>query len=378
MKKSATIKRKTIKLVVKNLIVFAVLIAVASVGVRSWLNDQEASKVEAKGMTNINFSAPEGMQIAVVAPGEDITSDTIWHEETFSLDNTIVVDGETVAEFPFMETVKLSEISSDGRTFIKPPIMQHGSVAYVDNRTDTDWSDSVIGTTPNVDYLSFDVYFRTRSSGYKVQLDSTTYCGTDSATPNWGNSVSGWSPDTVIGAARVSVIDPTVTAANAARNTWQKLLWIPAPFLHYDPVTYSNDDQLKTEVTNTTNQYGLVWKDGNTYRELHNNGTRGDGTYNHGYWLNKTTRSRLDYSSGVANATSAVTANTSLDTGDIFTLPGDVNVATLSNQTTYNSVQYYTNHVRVNIWIEGEDPESRSTQLGGQIRASFKFKLVTA
>ncbi len=370
MKKSATIKRKTIKLVVKNLIVFAVLIAVASVGVRSWFNDQEASKVDAKGMTNINFSAPEGMQIAVVDRGASITDSTVWHEQTFSLSDT--------EEFPFITTVKLSEISSDGRKFIKPPIMQHGSVAYPDNRAATDWSASVIGTTPNVEYLSFDVYFRTRNSGYKVQLDSTTYCGPDSATPNWGNSNTGWSPDTVIGAARVSVIDPTVTDPNADRNTWQKLLWIPAPFLHYDPVTYSNDNQLKTDITDPTNQYGLVWKNGNSYPQLHNNGTRGDGTYNHGYWLDKTTRSRVDYSSSASDAKTNVTANTSLAAGQIFTLPYDVDVANLSTQATYNSVQYYTNHVTVNIWIEGEDPESRSTQLGGQIKANLKFKLATA
>lgn len=365
MKKSAKLKKKTIGLIVKNLIVFAVLIAVVSVGVRSWFNDDDAKKADAKGMTNINFSAPEGMQIAVVAPGASITNDTIWHEEGFSL---------TESEFPFMETLKLSEISSDGRTFIKPPIMQYNSVAYPDDRTETDWSNSVIATTPNVEYLSFDVYFRTRSSGYKVQLDSQTYCGIDDPTSiNWGNSTSGWSPDTVIGAARVSVIDPTVTAANAARNTWQKLLWIPAPFLHYDPVTYRNDDQLKTNVTNTSNTYGLVYQGaGSSLVNLHT-----DGTYNHGYWLNKTTRSKVNYSSGVTNATSRVTANTLLTAGNIFTLPGDVDIATLSTQTTYNSVQYYTNKVRINVWIEGEDPESRSTQLGGQIKAQFKFKLTT-
>jgi hypothetical protein len=320
-------------------------------------------------MTDIKFSAPEGMQIAVVAANTSIESTTVWHDETFTLNKT---------EFPFIETVKLSEISSDGRTFIKPPIMQFGSVAYPDTRQDTEWSASVIGTTPNVEYLSFDVYFRTRNSGYKVQLDSTTYCGPDSATPNWGNSNTGWSPDTVIGAARVSVIDPTVTDANADRNTWQKLLWIPAPFLHYDPVTYSNDNQLKTDITDPTNTYGLVWKNGNSYPQLHNNGTRGDGTYNHGYWLNKTTRSRVDYSSSASDAKTNVTANTSLTANNIFTLPYDVDIADLETPAKYNDVQYYTDHVRINIWIEGEDPESRSTQLTGKIKANLKFKLATA
>ena len=371
MKKSAKLKRKTIKMIVKNLIVFAVLIAVLSVGVHSWFNDQKAKTADAKGMTNINFSAPEGMQIAVVAPGASITSDTIWHEESFSLSDTITVNGETTPEFPFMSTVKLSEISSDGKTFIKPPIMQYGSVAYPDNRSATDWSNSVIATTPNAEYLSFDVYFRTRSSGYKVQLDNTTYCGPGSATPNWGNSVSGWSTDTVIGAARVSVIDPTVTSST--RSAWQKLLWIPAPFLHYDPVTYSNDDQLKTNVTNTSNTYGLVYQgSGSSLVSLHT-----DGTYNHGYWLNKTTRSKDNYNSSAANAKSYVTANTSLTSGEVFTLPYDVDVANLTSTATYNGVSYYVNHVRINVWIEGEDPESRSTQLTGQIMANFKFKLVT-
>ena len=365
MKKSAKLKRKTRRLIIKNLIVFAVLIAVVSVGVHSWF--VQNATADASGIY-VECSVPDSLEIAVVAPGESVTNSTEWHDKDFDLN---------AEDYPFVGGIKLSEITGDGKTFIKPPIKQYSSVAYPD--TSADWSDNNIATSPNAEYLSFDVYFRSRSNTSVVQLDAETFCGPDpvinsTGTKPWGDAVNGWKSASVIGAARLSVIDPD------ASSSWQKLLWIPAPFLHYDPVTYSNDDQLKYNITDTSNTLGLKYKgSGDSLIELHKyNGTIvGDGTYNHGYWINKTTRGKIMYGS---NPASNVTATNEYKD---FKLHKNVDVFSFPSTTTNyvvngNTIAYYSGHVRVNLWIEGEDPECRSTQLGGVIKAILNFKLANS
>ena len=72
------------------------------------------------------------------------------------------------------------------------------------------------------------------------------------------------------------------------------------------------------------------------------------------------------------NPTAGVTANTSKD----YMLHKDVDLANLSTTATYNSTSYNTNYVTVNLWIEGEDPESRAAQVSGKFKANLKFKMV--
>lgn len=367
MKKSAKLKRNTIKMIVKNLIVFAVLIAVVAVGVRSWF--VQNAQADASGVF-VECSVPDSLEIAVVAPGASVTNSTVWHDTDFELN---------VVNYPFLSAIKLSEITGDGKTFIKPPIKQFSSVAYPD--TTATWNASNTATSPNAEYLSLDVYFRSRSNARDVQLSDETFCGPDpviasTGTKPWGDSVNGWKPESIIGAARVSVVDPDASA------NWQKLLWIPAPFLYYDPVTYSSDDQLQYNVTDTSNEYGLIYQGANSQLiELPNTddcgitaNIGGDGTYNHGYWVNKTTRQRIMYGS---DPTVNVTATNEYKD---FKLHKNVDIFSFPDTTTNyvvngNTVAYYSGRVRLNLWIEGEDPECRATQLGGIIKAVFDFKL---
>lgn len=368
MKKSAKLKRKTRRLIIKNLIVFAVLIAVLSVGVRSWFTQN--ARADASGIY-VECGVPDSLEIAIVAPGTTVTNSTVWHDTDFVL---------TESAYDFLSTVKLSEITGDGKTFIKPPITQYSSVAYPDTSEKAAWTNNVIQTMPNAEYLSFDVYFRSRSNASVVALGDETFCGPDpvissTGTKPWGDSVNGWKPESIIGAARLSVVDSAST--NQAECN-RKLLWIPAPFLHYDPVTYADDNQLNYDVTDTTNTLGLVYEGtGHQLIQLHASGgtTGGDGTYNHGYWVNKTTRQRIIYGSNPA--TNVTATNEYKD----FKLHKDVEIMSFPNTTTNytvngNSIAYYTGHVRINIWIEGEDPECRSTQLGGMIKTILQFKLV--
>lgn len=366
MKKSAKLKRKTIKMIVKNLIVFAVLVAVSSMGVYSWLNESEVKKADAMGMSNVTCSVPEGLEVAVVAPGAGIISSganaTVWHKESFAV---------TVDDYAFLNALSFTEVTGDGKSFVKPRIKQFGSVAVADTSNVSSW----VNATANSEYLSLDLVLRSTASSAIVSLDKETYCGPEAATQEWGNSLNGWSPHTVIGAVRVAVED-----ADTLNNLQQKLLWVPAPFLHFDPVSRNGDAQLITNITDTTNSYGLIHYETVENREVELDTE--DGTYNHGYYSksgNTATRDKILYNNNVANAGTNVTANPSIAATDIYQLPYDVPITSqfsAGTQVVYDGVTYYQHRVRVNIWVEGEDPESRAAQVNGKFKTILRLKLV--
>ena len=362
MMKSAKLKRKTRRLLIKNLIVFTVLIAVVSVGVRSWFNKDEVKKAKATGMSEVTCSVPEGLEVAILPPGGSVTAQTVWHDETFTI---------SASDYSFLSALSFTEITSDGKSFIKPKIKQYGSVAIADTSSVSSWETAIA----NSEYLSVDLVFRTTASSATVILDQeNTYCGPESSTQTWGNTLNGWEPDTVIGAARVCFVDFDYINSNT-RSEWQKLLWIPAPFLHFDPIVRTETDAaLISNITDPSNNYGLDY-----YNEssnlVHNHQ---DGTYNHGYYTrsgNTATHSVVSYSGDVTNANINVTANTSLAADQKYHLPYDVTITSLDTDATYDGVAYKQHRVRLNIWIEGEDPESRSAQVTGQFKAIIGLKL---
>ena len=346
MKKSDKLSRKTRKMVAKNLIVLAVLATVAFVGVASWFTQNTTATANGLYM---QCQIPDGLEVAITAPG------TVPQDSDFK-SGTIELNAST---YSFLNTLSMSEITGDGITFIKPPISQESSVAKVNVNADANaWLASAIQTTANSEYVSFDLYMRMKTLGKKVAFDNSTYCGPLDATAGFGNAVSGWSPSTVVGAARVSVVN--------AANTARRLLWIPAPHLYY------NGETLDTDVTSTSNTYGLFTKDvsGNTVQ------INSWGTYNHGYYKSDKTTGSISYSASASNVASNVTANTDKS----YTLPYDVDLATFTsgNTATYNSKVYYQEKVRVNIWIEGEDTEARALQVGGGFKAIFNLSLKNA
>lgn len=348
MKKSAKLKRKTKRLLIKNLIVFVVLIAVTIVGVRSWFSNAP-NRATAQSI-QVSCSVPEGLEVAILPAGGTPDDNTVWHDREFTLD-------ASQDEFAFLSTLSIADVTGNGLTFIKPPMMQTSSVAHV--KIDGTWKPAQYTTTANKEYLSLEVYFRTTKASQKVQLATDTYYGPPDPNQNYGNAVSGWHVNSVIGAARMAVFE----------GSNQKLLWIPAPHLYYDGVN------LDTNVTDTSNTYGLYYLDsgGNTVY-IHQ-----DGTYNHAYYTSDKQRHTISYnatSSSSANTSSAsgVTANTNKD----YLLHKNVDVTSLTTNNAYGtSITYKTNHVRMNMWIEGEDPESRAAQVSGKFKAVLKFQMVS-
>lgn len=336
MKKSQEISRKTRRMIAKNLIVMIVLVVATVVGVHSWFSS--STSASASGIS-LSAKVSEGLEIQIVAPGAQISQNK-WVANEVTLD---------AANYPFLSTLNLLPVTGDGKVFIQPPITQVSAVATVNNGNVT-WDASKIKTKANTEYVSFDVYFRTRSAGKKVYLGDDTYYGPLDSTESFGNSLAGWSSNSVIGACRMSVLD-------SSNN--QDLLWIPAPHLYYDGIT------LDTNVTDTSNTLGLNYVDANNQKiTLHS-----DGTYNHGYYISKNNRNTISYGDQVK---SNVTANTNMD----FMLHKNVDMANLTDTSVQQG--YYMNHVRVNLWIEGEDPESRATQVGGEFKVVLNFEMVAA
>ncbi len=339
MKKSEELSRKTWRMIAKNLIILAVLAVVAFIGVSSWFTQNTTALADGIYMT---CQIPDGLEVAIVQPG-GTPQNSDFHSGMIQL---------TASEYGFLNTLSMTEITGDGVTFIKPPVSQISSVAKV--KTDSTWDSNKIRTTPNTEYVSFDLYMRMKGLGKKVAFDNSTYLGPLDPTAGFGNSVSGWSAASVIGAARLSVLD--------AQNS-RELLWIPAPHLYYDGVT------LDTNVLDTNNDYGLSTVDPSGTPIVINSW----GTYNHGYYLADKNTSSISYSANAANVATNVTANTDKS----YTLPYDVDLATFTTGHTavYNNQTYYQEKVRINIWIEGEDTEARSLQIGGEIKAVFALSL---
>lgn len=352
MKKSAKLKRKTIRMIVKNLIVFTVLIAVTAVGVMSWFS--QGNSTSTASAVTVACEIPAGLEVAVVAPNGAMPAmdSTQWKDSSFVLDEE---------NYSFLATLSMSPVSSDGISFVSPPLMQTSSIAHVNDGSNpnapADWSTTKTRTNPNDEYLSFDLYFRTNVSGQNAILDQQTYCGPESPAATlegtYGNSTVGWSPNSVIGAARMSVVDT---------SNQRKLLWIPAPFLYFDGSDLHYDQ-------NTVNEdCGLYYKNehGVTVYKHH------DSSYEHGYYITQAGgHQKIAYDSTGNSPNTKTTANVNKTD---YKLHKNI---VLDEMVQYSTTEYYVNHVRVNMWIEGEDPESRAMQVGGKFLAVLSLRMAS-
>jgi hypothetical protein len=297
-------------MIAKNLIVLLTLLVVGCVGMFSWFTNTTKANADGVSMT---CNAPDGLEIAIVEHGADAPTDDDYQVGELTL---------TKDKYEFLSDLSLTEIASDGVTFMKPMLIQSGSNAYPD--CETEWDTA----TPQLHYLSFDLYVRSKAE-MDVYLDTSSKFSPVSNNligANAGNksSYGNFSKDYIVGAARFSVL--------ASDNTTRKLLWIPRP----DILLVSSDDGF------TVNQ-----------------GTIAPSSKEHFYYI-------LENGIYKKNQipSSEITLSTRSSTADPYHLAKDVDIISLSGSK--DSKGYYVNHVVCNMWIDGDDAEARLALVGGQ------------
>lgn len=334
MKNSTAPNRKTGRMIAKNLIVLFTVALAGFCGIQAWFTDK--SSAEADGI-NIECQAPDGIEIAVVKHEDPAPKDDAAYKNTIELNSK---------NYSFIDDIKMTEVSSDGYTFYKPPLKQENGVASpMLDVDDWDRADS------SVHYLSFDLYVRSKSK-FDIYLDSKS-----KISPNANNltgenadnksdfgesgASKGISRDCVTGAVRFSVAN--------YKTGETKLLWIPAPNIFLN-------------VNQDTTQYYV------------DTDKREGESYSHGYyekdgskWV-KTSVSADDGSSlgqvFVANS-NGFTSN-----GDYtYELGEKKKIMSLEKDTTQDGI--YKGKVTCNMWVDGEDAEARLALVNGKFKANL-------
>lgn len=333
MKNSTAPNRKTGRMIAKNLIVLFTVALAGFCGIQAWFTDKQSA--EADGI-NIECQAPDGIEIAVVKHKGSAPKDEDYK-------NTIELNSEN---YSFINDIKMTEVSSDGYTFYKPPLKQENGVASpILDVADWDLADY------SVHYLSFDLYVRSKSK-FDIYLDSKS-----KISPNAKNLIGenadnksdfgesgdskGISRDCVTGAVRFSV-------ANYDTNE-TKLLWIPAPNIFLNV----NSDTTKYSVSTDK-------REGESYSHVYyeKSGSR---------WA-KTSVSANDGSS----LGQVFVANSKGFTPDgvyTYELGEKKKIMSLEKDTTQDGI--YKGKVTCNMWVDGEDAEARLALVNGKFKANL-------
>lgn len=313
--KLVEVKRSTSSIVLKNLIVMAVLVAIALTGVISWLTNKTTATADG---INVECITPDGLEVAIVPHGADAPDDSEYKTGTITLDES---------EYPFLSDLSITEITSDGKTFYKPKLTQVDGLAIPD--TDAEWDKASI----NDEYLSFDIYMRTKNtttvyitSGTRVAPVSENLIG-----ENAGNKSSDgdFSRDCVVGAVRMSFLNTCMTETNG------RLLWIPAPNILFDST--KEDDKVSI------------------------NESSGD-SYRHYYWnVTESSKTKVEYDSAITNPKKD------------YTFGYKKTFALLERKNKGD--EYMVGKTTVNLWIEGEDAEARLAMVGGKFNVTIKLSI---
>lgn len=334
MKNSTAPNRKTGRMIAKNLIVLFTVALAGFCGIQAWFTDK--SSAEADGI-NVECQAPDGIEIAVVKHEDLAPKDDAAYKNTIELNSK---------NYSFIDDIKMTEVSSDGYTFYKPPLKQENGVASpILDVADWDLADS------SVHFLSFDLYVRSKSK-FDIYLDSKSKISPNAKNLTGENADNksdfgesgeskGISRDCVTGAVRFSVAN--------YKTCETKLLWIPAPNIFLN-------------VNSDTTQYSV------------NTDKRSGKSYSHVYyekdgskWVKKSVFADDGSPLGqvfVANSDGFTTK------GDYtYELGSKKKIMSLEKDTTQNGI--YTGMVTCNMWVDGEDAEARLALVNGKFKANL-------
>lgn len=285
-----------------------------------------------------------------------------------------------------------TDLTGTGATLVRPA-MNYGNWSI--NTASRNYSIA----EENVQYISFDLIFRTHVPNTTIRFDSDSsakgaserYAGDYARLSGSGvvadtkSKYGAFSADAVVGAVRVAVLQYVNHDEDAATIVGTKLteyvstpllVWIPRPdlYLNNNP-TGSNlrekqvDGWGLTTGVASTDRFNLV-SDGQNNASYN--------TYVHQYYNvfevgQNGTPAITTYTDAIAS-----TLNTSAPAGtDKVTFGTTCDLITLDHyeDTNHNNRvdanDYYYGKVRVRIWVEGTDSESRRALAGGKFSINF-------
>lgn len=328
MDNDKTLKRKSISLIAKNLILLLSVAVTGVIGAWSWFSNNTTAT--ANGIS-VSCKAPDGLEIAVVEHGAEAPK--VYTEGSVMLSSD---------EGGLLEDLYLSEVTGSGEndSFYKPKLTQSQGIAKPDDKTETPWDEA----RANVDYISFDLYMRSKSE-QTVSIAKTTKIAPASTVLAWSDgydasacnpsTAGNFSRDCVVGAVRFSMVDST--------KHERKLLWIPAPNIFMNTT--------KTPFTMETNR------------------TTGDSFTHTYYTVNESTGEKKK-----ATLSDDITINSNIKSGKVdYTLGTTQEVVKL--YTKDSNEEYYVNYVTCHLWIEGEDSEARLALTGGKFSLNLDLEI---
>ncbi len=308
-----------------------------------------------------------------------------WDIEKLKVPGKTEADGTTPIKYNLLYDYQPIDITGDGYTLIRPA-MDYGN--WKINTGSFDYSIA----EANTQYISFDLILRSKAAttlslgpnsyaigaseveGTTAKPDGSKLTGADvERKSDYGN----FSRDAIVGAVRVAFLgfDNTLTAESYSTGTQDdklnhtpSLLWVPRPDLYLN----NNGNDLSTSgwSLNTGVTSGTTF---NLQSQAMNDAAY--STYRHQYY-NVFEMTNPNDTVEVATDNSDYVHVSAKDTeGNEYHLNDSVELISLDKPMTVQEnnedVTYYYGKVRVRIWVEGTDSESRRALSKGKFKFSF-------
>lgn len=246
------------------------------------------------------------------------------------------------------------DVTGDGRTLIRP------AMSYGNRQIDQSSNDYSLAD-PNVQYITFDLYFRSKSTGVPIKLGNGSWAKGNSEINNLGytgsstsatfnkSTYGNFSKDAIIGAVRIAFVPYTkgLPASFASLSAYEddtpeyladsaSLLWLPKPELQLNEPSGGGVTgwTLSTNANNNQHTYYSIFETGHPKQ--------------------------------------------------IKTYPSTITTSMITSQNREfaridNSVhigEYYYTKASVRIWVEGTDAEARRATSGGKFEVNFKLTTI--
>lgn len=204
MDNDKNLKRKSISLIAKNLILLLSVAVTGVIGALSWFSNNTTATAEG---ISVSCEAPDGIEIAIVEHGAAAPV-SAEYSTILTLDKDCAV----------LKNLKMTEVTGEGLILQKPQLKQSdGEAAPVKG----EWDSAYEGR----DYICFDLYIRSKAA-LDIYLAAESSVDANSSILTGPNSTrkskyGEFSMDCVVGATRVAIFD--------AKVKQRELLWIPRP-----------------------------------------------------------------------------------------------------------------------------------------------------